>query len=71
MRRAHYEILDDDGTFYGSIPELAGVWANASRLETCREELEQVLEDWLMLGISRHTPIPPLDGIELLVKEVA
>jgi predicted RNase H-like HicB family nuclease len=71
MRRAHYEILPDDGSFYGSIPELPGVWANAEQLETCREELEQVLEDWIMLGISRNAPIPPLDGIELLVKEVA
>jgi predicted RNase H-like HicB family nuclease len=71
MRRAHYEILKDDGTFYGSIPELPGVWANRPLLEACREELEEVLEDWILLGISRNTPIPPLDGIELMVREVA
>lgn len=29
MRRAKYEILPDDGTFYGEIPDLDGVYANA------------------------------------------
>jgi len=37
MQRAHYEILEDDGTSYGSIPDLPGVWANAATLETCRD----------------------------------
>jgi predicted RNase H-like HicB family nuclease len=67
MRRAKYEILEGDGSFYGSIPELQGVWANASTLEECREELESVLEGWLLLGVSLHHPIPALDGIEIRV----
>lgn len=28
MQRAIYEVLEDDGTIFGSIPELPGVWAN-------------------------------------------
>ena len=30
MRHAKYEIIADDGSFYGYIPELQGVWANES-----------------------------------------
>jgi len=71
MHRARYEILDDDGSFSGSIPGLDGAWANASTLEACREELEEVLEDWLMLSLARNLPIPALDGIELKIREVA
>jgi len=71
MARAKYEILEDDGTFYGSIPGLRGVWANAPTLEGCREELQEVLEGWLLLRISRHLPIPPIEGIELTAREVA
>ena len=56
MRRAKYEILEDDGMFYGSIPELQGVWANADTLEECREELESVLEGWLL---PRNLPSSP------------
>lgn len=67
MRRAKYEILEDDGSFYGHIPELQGVWANAGTLEACREELEEVLEEWITLGIAWHHPFPAIDGIELNV----
>jgi hypothetical protein len=44
MRQARYEIVEDDGSFYGEIPLIPGVWANAKTLEGCREELESVLE---------------------------
>ena len=71
MARAKYEILEDDGTFYGSIPGIKGVWANASTLEACRAELEEVLEDWLLLSIAGHSPIPEIDGIRLEVRQVA
>ena len=67
MRRAKYEILEDDGSFYGHIPELHGVWANADTLEECREELESVLEGWILLGVALHHPIPLVDGIEIRV----
>ena len=71
MRRAKYEILEDDGSFFGHIPELQGVWANESTLEECREELESALEDWILTGIWLHHPIPPLDGIDVKVTDVA
>ncbi len=71
MHRAHYEILSDDGTFYGEIPGFQGVYANADTLEACREELEEVLEEWLLFRISRQFSLPSVDGIELTIKEVA
>ena len=30
--QARYEIVEDDGTFYGATPAIPGVWANAKRL---------------------------------------
>jgi predicted RNase H-like HicB family nuclease len=75
MRKAKYEILPDDGTYYGEIPDCNGVWANAESLEACREELQEVLEEWLLLGISLNHRLPVIDGIELQyaknVKETA
>ncbi len=52
MRRARYEMLPDDGTFYGEIPGLDGVYANADSLEACREELREILEEWILLRAS-------------------
>ena len=66
MHRAKYELLADDEGFYGNIPELQGVWANADTLEACRDELQEVVEDWILIKL-RHNDadFPMLDGIDL------
>jgi predicted RNase H-like HicB family nuclease len=65
MARATYEILQEDRTYYGEIPGVQGVWANEPTLDACRQELESVLEDWLLFGLHKGLPIPVLDGINL------
>ena len=71
LRHAKYRIFDEDGSYYGEIPECTGVWANAATLEECREELREVLEGWVVLSIHKNLPLPVIDGIELAVKDVA
>jgi predicted RNase H-like HicB family nuclease len=71
MRQAKYEILPDDGSFYGEIPGFQGVYANANQLEACREELEEVLEEWILLRVSHGLTLPTLEGIELTIREMA
>ena len=71
LRGAKYEILADDGSYYGQIPDFDGVYANADTLEACREELRQVLEEWILFRVSRSLPAPVIDGIELAIKPVA
>ena len=65
MKRAKYEILPDDGTFYGEIPGFEGVYTNAETLERCREELQEVLEEWILFRVSRNLALPIVEGIEL------
>jgi len=69
MRHAHYEILADDGTYYGEIPGCRGVYANAPTLEQCRSELAEVLEDWVLFRIYKNLTLPRIDGIRLTVKK--
>ncbi len=64
MARAHYELLDD-GTFYAEIPGIQGVYANSETLETCRAQLQEVLEDWIILGFHLGHSLPVIDGINL------
>jgi len=71
MRRAKYEILESDGSFYGEIPGFQGVYANSSSLESCREELREVLEEWLFFRVYRNLDLPVVDGLELKIKKVA
>ena len=65
MRIAVYELLPEDGLYYGEISGLQGVWANAESLDQCRTELQEVLEDWLLLGIRQGHDIPSISGISL------
>ncbi|MBS1253901.1 MAG: hypothetical protein MAG451_02955 [Anaerolineales bacterium] len=67
MRQAKYEILSD-GMFYGEIPGFQGVYANAETLEACREQLQNVLEGWIVLGLQLGHSLPVADGIGLSVK---
>mgnify|MGYP001797759987 CR=1 FL=1 len=71
MRQARYEIMEDDGPFYGAIPAITGVWVNAKSLEACREELESVLEGWLLLSIADRSSIPEIDGTRLDIRQMA
>ncbi len=62
MRHATYKI-DEDGRFFATIPGFQGVRAHAGTVEECREELREVLEDWLSLGIADHDPLPASDSV--------
>jgi len=63
LRHAKYEILPDEGTYYAEIPECRGVYAEAANLEDCREQLREVLEEWVLFRIHRNLPLPVIDGI--------
>lgn len=71
LKQARYEILSEDGSFYGEIHGFDGVYSNAATLEGCREELVEVLEEWLLFRLSRNLPIPAVEGIDLKIKEAA
>ena len=71
IAKAKYEILPDDGTYYGEIPGFEGIYANSATLEACREELIEVLEEWILFRVSRNLELPIVDGLELAIKEPA
>ncbi len=67
MRRAHYELIQDEEPFYGEVPELPGVWATGKRLEECREKLAEVVEGWILIRLARGLPIPPLGEAQIVL----
>jgi predicted RNase H-like HicB family nuclease len=71
LRKAHYEMLPDGEGYFGRIEGFQGLWAQADTLEACREELREVLEEWIVLGLRMGHPLPPIDGITLTIQEVA
>jgi predicted RNase H-like HicB family nuclease len=68
MAKARFELLDNGEGYFGDIPGLDGLWANAETLEECRTELQGALETWILVGVWLHHEIPVVDGIDLNVK---
>jgi predicted RNase H-like HicB family nuclease len=71
LKHAKYEILEEDGSFYGEIPECNGVYAQSDSLEDCRAEIEEVLEEWILFRIYKNLELPVIDGREIKIKELA
>jgi predicted RNase H-like HicB family nuclease len=71
LEKARYEILSDDQSFYGEIPGFDGVYAHSSTLESCRQELAEVLDEWVLFRVSRNLSLPIVSGLELRIKKVA
>ncbi|MCG8556696.1 MAG: type II toxin-antitoxin system HicB family antitoxin [Proteobacteria bacterium] len=70
LRRATYDKLED-GTFVSEVPDLQGVLAHGATLEACREQLAEVIEEWILVRVARGLAIPPLAGIEISVKKAS
>ena len=63
LKLAKYKLLKD-GSYFGEIKGVPGVWASAKNLEDCRQELKEVLEDWFLLKISSKEKVP---GFEIKI----
>ena len=70
LDRARYKILED-GTYFGEIPGLQGVWASEKTLEKCRETLREVLEEWLILKLQDGDTIPDFPRVKTRQKAYA
>jgi predicted RNase H-like HicB family nuclease len=67
MRRAEYELTEEEGEWYAHIPGLKGLWATGGTIEDTRKELLSALDGWLhvnaYLGRQR---LPDFDGVNML-----
>lgn len=64
MHKATYEILED-GTFYGEIADCPGVWSSGETLEACRDNVQDALQGWIILGLRLRHVLPVIDDIDL------
>jgi predicted RNase H-like HicB family nuclease len=59
IKKARYEKLKD-GTYYGDIKGLQGLWANAKTQKECKAEMREALEEWIAIKIRHGDPVPGL-----------
>jgi predicted RNase H-like HicB family nuclease len=70
LRRAQYEKLED-GTFCARVPPLRGVLATGRTLEACREELGEVVEEWVLVRVAQGLSVPSLRNVTVRVKKAS
>ena len=68
LKRATFEVIKNDEPYYAEIPGIQGVWATGKTLAECKEQLKEILDEWLILSFKKNLPIPPLNGIDLNIK---
>jgi predicted RNase H-like HicB family nuclease len=65
MEMAQYDIIEEDGTYWGEIPGLQGVWARHQTLAGCQRELREALSDWVALRLRLGLQIPEMAQMNL------
>lgn len=67
LKRATYTFDHDTQTYIGVVADLPVCWAQGETIEDAREELESVIEGWILLSVQRGEPIPSLGAIQFSV----
>jgi predicted RNase H-like HicB family nuclease len=67
MRHAKYKLMEN-GRFFAKIDECPGTWGEGATLEEAREELEEVLESWLICGLRHGDTFPVVGGVDINFK---
>jgi predicted RNase H-like HicB family nuclease len=70
LRRAHYSSLED-GTFCATVPALPGIIATGATVEECRDQLAEVVEEWVLVRVARGLRVPPLGRVKVVVKKAS
>jgi len=65
MELAVFEIVTDDGSYWGEIPGFQGVWAKHATLSGCQRELREALSDWIALRLKLSLEIPEVGNLNL------
>jgi predicted RNase H-like HicB family nuclease len=68
LRRAHYRQVDG-GLYCATVRGLRGVIATGTTLEDCRDQLAQVVEEWILVRVSRGLSVPRLGGVTVEVRQ--
>lgn len=67
LERARYEKLED-GSFCATVRGLRGIVAVGRSVKQCRDQLAELVEEWILVRISRGLVVPRLGGISVRVR---
>ena len=66
LSRARYTQLED-GSYGAEVRGLRGVIATGSTLKACRNALGEVVEEWVLVRVSKGLDIPALGAAKIRI----
>jgi predicted RNase H-like HicB family nuclease len=70
LRRTQYRPLED-GSYCATVRGLKGVIATGTTLEACRDQLAEVVEEWVLVRVSQGLGVPALDGAVVRIRRAS
>lgn len=61
LSKVNYEFDESVGEWVGSVKGIAGIYAQAKSVEKVREELTEILEEWVFLSLKNNQKIKGLN----------
>ena len=71
LRRARYAPLVEDGSYCATVHGLRGVIATGATLEACRDQLADVIEEWILVRVARRLYVPALGRAKIEVRKAS
>ena len=68
LKRAKYTELED-GAYAAEVRGLKGIVATGRTLESCRAQLQEVVEEWILVRVARGLGIPALGGVRIRIRK--
>ena len=65
MRKARFEFIPGERTYFGKIPGFKGLWASGASRKECETRLRECLEDWIVLSLRMNMKLPVMGKISL------
>ena len=62
LAKAEYEVISNPEPYYAHVSGLVGVWATGRTIEDCRNDLIEVIEEWIVAKLQWGQPIPNMGG---------
>ena len=69
LPRASYSVVDGN-VYCATVTGLHGVVAAGATLGTCRDQLAEIVEEWVLLRLSRGLSVPRLGTARVQVRRV-
>ena len=61
----------EDDTYVAEVPSLQGVLGPGATLESCRANLAEVVEEWVLVRVARGLSVPPLGDVTVAIKHAS